>query len=142
MSTGMSEVDEIEKAVGIIEKWSSHYLALLACTATYPCKLEDLNLQRIYTLNDLFPEAIIGWSHHAVSPWPALCAAVLGAKIIETHITLDRSSWGSDQSSSLEPHALKKLVEEIRDFEKAYGDGKIRCIESELPIRDKLRRVK
>ena len=142
MSTGMSMKDEIDSAVGQIEKWSNNYLALLACTSTYPCRLEDLNLSRIETIKNYFPECIVGYSGHEVGLWTTLCAVAMGAKIVERHITLDRSMWGSDQAASIEPAGLIRLVREIRDFERAYGDGIIKCLDAELPIRDKLRRVK
>jgi N-acetylneuraminate synthase len=140
VSTGMSSNIEIEKAC---ECALAHVnLAILVCTATYPSALKDLRLERIREMKYRYPECPIGWSHHAVSPWPALCAAVLGAKIIECHLTLDRSSWGSDQSASLEPAAFKKLITEIRDWEIARGDGTIGMIESERPIMEKLRRFR
>jgi len=144
ISTGMSSMREIESAMDVVTENGSHFgvhdIALLACTATYPSALSELRLDRILTLKQRFSYLPIGWSHHAVSPWPALCAAVMGAKIIECHLTLDRSMWGSDQSSSLEPAAFKKLVQEIRSFEIARGDGTIGMIESERPVLEKLRR--
>ena len=148
ISTGMSSIKQIERAINFFvdirqgEIVGILPIALLACTSTYPTRLEDLNLYRIVMLQAYHPTRVIGWSHHAVSPWPALCAAVMGAKIVEAHITLDRSMWGSDQSASLEPAAFKKLVQEIRDFEIAKGNGLIGMIESERPIMEKLRRFK
>jgi N-acetylneuraminate synthase len=140
VSTGMSSNIEIEKAC---ECALAHVnLAILVCTATYPSALKDLRLERIREMKYRYPECVVGWSHHAVSPWPALCAAVMGAKIIECHLTLDRAMWGSDQAASLEPAAFKKLVQEIRDFEIARGDGIIGMIESERPVLEKLRRFK
>ena len=139
ISTGMSTPEQIAMAAST---FNFENIALLSCTATYPSALDELRLFRIDTMMNYYPGIPIGWSHHAVSPWPALCAAVMGAKIIECHLTLDRSMWGSDQSSSLEPAAFKKLVQEIRDFEVARGDGTIGMIESERPILEKLRRFK
>jgi len=139
-STGMSSFSEIHHLY--VDYLPYTDVALLVCTATYPSALNELRLQRIPEMKKVYDEAVIGWSHHAVSPWPALCAAVMGAKIIECHLTLDRSMWGSDQSSSLEPAAFKKLVQEIRSFEIARGDGTIGMIESERPILEKLRRYK
>ena len=66
----------------------------------------------------------------------------MGAVIVERHLTLDRSMWGSDQAASLEPMAFQKLVTEIRDFEKARGSGELRLLECEIPVMEKLRRVK
>ena len=67
-------------------------------------------------------------------------AVCLGARVVEAHLTLDRTMFGSDQAASLEPAAFKKLVEEIRTFERAYGDGIKRVWDSELPAKAKLRR--
>jgi N-acetylneuraminate synthase len=67
-------------------------------------------------------------------------AVVYGAEVVEFHLTLDRASFGSDQAASLEPAAAKKLVEEIRTFEKCKGDGIKRVYPSEIPVREKLRR--
>jgi N-acetylneuraminate synthase len=141
VSTGMSTNSEIDCAAEYFTCWHIAF-ALLACTSTYPAELKELRLERLWSMQQFYPEIPIGWSHHAVSPWPALCAAVMGAKIIEAHITLDRASWGSDQAASLEPAAFKKLVTEIRDWEIARGDGTIGPIPSEMPVLEKLRRFK
>lgn len=141
-STGMSTQVQIDRLVGDLSIQGAGDFALLACTATYPSELKELRLERLWSMKVLYPHIPIGWSHHAVSPWPAFAAAIMGAKIIEAHLTLDRSMFGSDQAASLEPAAFKKLVQEIRDFEIARGDGTIGMIESERPIMEKLRRFK
>jgi sialic acid synthase SpsE len=138
-STGMSTRNQIDHLVTYL--WADVQLALLVCTATYPSQLNELRLARIAEMKR-FTSTTIGWSHHAVSPWPAFAAAIMGAKIVECHLTLDRSMYGSDQAASLEPAAFKKLVTEIRDWEIARGDGTIGMIESERPVMEKLRRFK
>lgn len=148
VSTGMSTVQEIDAAVheltapDIMEMGppkAGSPIALLHCTSTYPCKQEELNLRCIPWLKGRYG-CRVGFSSHAVSPWPCLGAVALGAEVIECHLTLDRTSYGSDQSASLEPAAFKKLVREIRDLEVALGDGKKRVYESEEPIKAKLRK--
>lgn len=139
VSTGMSTKSKLIEAASALSDVSTVWLS---CTATYPCKLEDLNLLKIHTLKNLFPNDIIGYSGHEVGLWTTLCAVAMGAKIIERHVTLDRSSYGSDQSASVEPAGLIKLVKEIRDFEKASGHGRIEILNSEMPILEKLRRFK
>lgn len=139
MSTGMSEVPEIDLALVSLENCD---VALLACTSTYPAKIEELNLNRIATLKQLYPWCEVGYSGHEVGIWTTLCAVAMGASIVERHITLDRSMWGSDQSASLEPSALIKLVREIRDFESARGNGELRRLMSETAVWEKLRRYK
>jgi N-acetylneuraminate synthase len=136
LSTGMSTEAEVDQAVQTLHDCP---LVLLHCCSSYPSPIEDLNLSRILTLQQRYGLPV-GYSSHSVSPWPALMAACLGATIVEAHLTLSRASWGSDQASSLEPVAFTKLVEEIRTWEIARGDGQIRMMPSEIPIREKLRR--
>ena len=66
-------------------------------------------------------------------------SVVLGAKIVEAHITLDRASWGSDHAASLEPHGFERMVKYIRFAEQAMGSGIKKVFDSELPIKAKLR---
>ena len=81
----------------------------------------------------------VGYSGHEYGLTSSSAAIYLGATIIERHITLDRTMWGTDQSSSVEPSGVIKLIKAIRELESAYGDGNITVTESELPIRKKLR---
>lgn len=139
LSTGMSTIQEIDAAVEQLGGCGAKQLALLGCTSTYPCKTEELNLLQIPWLKGRYG-CRTGFSSHAVSPWPCLGAVALGAEIVEAHLTLDRTAYGSDQAASLEPAAFKKLCREIRDLEVALGDGKKKVYESEEPIKAKLRR--
>ena len=140
MSTGMSTIAEIQEAVHtLMFPGKIKQLALLVCTSKYPAPVEDLNLSRIYTLKEEFPDCIVGYSGHEVGLWTSLCAAVMGAQIIERHITLDRAMKGSDHAASLEPHGMQLLVREIRQWEKAKGTPDIRVMESELSEIKRLR---
>ena len=130
MSTGMCSKLDINKAVGLLEHHIPE-LALLVCTASYPAQPETLNLRRLHTLQMMFPEFVIGYSGHEPGLWTTLCAVAMGARVVERHITLDRAMKGSDQSMSIEPAGLKKLVSEIRTFEKARGSGDIRVLACE-----------
>lgn len=138
-STGMSDIKQIEHSVEVL---GSHDLVILHCTSTYPSKTEELNLRGIHTLKERFKGIPIGYSGHEVGLAPSLMAATLGACVIERHITLDRSMWGSDQAASVEPQGFKRLVRDIREMQIALGDGEIKIFDSERPIIDKLRRVK
>jgi sialic acid synthase SpsE len=89
----------------------------------------------------MFPEFVIGYSGHEPGLWTTLCAVAMGAKVVERHITLDRAMKGSDQSMSIEPAGFKKLVSEIRTFEKARGSGEIRVLECEQGSIARLRNV-
>jgi N-acetylneuraminate synthase len=138
MSTGMSTMDEIRAAVRTL---GEENLLVAHCTSTYPCKPEELNLNMIETLRREF-SCPIGYSGHEVGLQTSLAAVMLGACFLERHITLDRAMWGSDQAASVEPHGFARLVRDIRVIEKARGDGVKRVYESEVPIMNKLRRVK
>lgn len=137
LSTGMSTMDQIEHAVSILGKDTC---ILLHCTSTYPSQAQELNLSAIGTLQEKFPAVPVGYSGHETGVSPSFAAAVLGACMIERHITLDRAMWGSDQAASLEPHGITQLVHYIRHFETARGDGVKQVYESEIPIIKKLRR--
>ena len=141
MSTGMSTVEEISRAVSLLKIFTDQ-IALLACVSTYPAKTEELQLRRIETIKRLWPDCEVGYSGHEVGLYTSYAAVVMGANLLERHITLDRSMYGSDQAASIEPGGFMRLVRDIRDFQKACGNGKIEVLESEKPIREKLRRIK
>lgn len=138
MSSGMSTIEEVEKGVGTV---STEDLLLAHSTSTYPCKLDELNINMIRTLRDKYPGVPIGYSGHETGLAPSWAAVAIGASFVERHITLDRAMWGTDQAASVEVGGFMKLVSNIRDIEKALGDGVKKVYESELPIRKKLRRV-
>jgi N-acetylneuraminate synthase len=138
LSTGMSEMAEIEAAVAAV---GTHQLLLAHSTSAYPCQVEDLNLRMIGTLQQRFPQTPIGYSGHEVGLAPTWAAVTMGACFVERHITLDRALWGSDQAASVEVLGMHQLVRNIRDIEKGMGDGVKRVYPSELGARQKLRRV-
>ncbi len=139
LSTGMSTFNEIKDSVKSI---GNENLLLAHSTSSYPCKLEELNLNMIHTLKNTFPEIPIGYSGHETGLAPTLAAVALGATFVERHITLDRAMWGTDQAASVEPGGFKRLVENIRDIERSLGDGVKKVYESEMGQRKKLRRVR
>jgi N-acetylneuraminate synthase len=137
LSTGMSDLSLIGHAVDVL---GSADLILLHCTSTYPSDPAELNLRGMYTLVRQFGLPV-GYSGHEVGLQTTVAAAALGACVIERHITLDRSMWGSDQAASVEPQGFERLVRDIRTVERALGDGQIRIYESEIPVMQKLRRI-
>jgi N-acetylneuraminate synthase len=140
VSTGMSTLEEVERAVEELGKdWLLR--TICHCNSTYPCPPKDLNLTMIGTLRATFPGYEIGYSGHEVGLQTTVAAVALGATYIERHITLDRASWGTDQSASVEPGGFARLVRDIRVIEAAMGDGVKRVTEGELPVRAKLRGV-
>jgi N-acetylneuraminate synthase len=136
LSTGMSTEQEIAAAVQVLGK---EQLLICHATSAYPCRPEELNLRMIQTLRARY-ELPIGYSGHETGLQTTVAAVALGACLVERHITLDRATWGTDQAASVEPAGLMRLVRDIRVVEAALGDGKKRVYESELAIRDKLRR--
>jgi sialic acid synthase SpsE len=137
LSTGMSSMQEIDKAVSLLNDVP---LAIAQATSTYPAEASELNLRAIQTFAEKY-KVPVGYSGHERGLQVTIAAVALGATFIERHITLDRSMWGTDHSASLEPEGLKKLVRDIRIVELALGDGKKKVYDSEIPIRAKLRRV-
>ena len=136
MSTGMSTQKEITKAV---EYLGNQLLYILACTSTYPTKPEEMNLRFIQTLKLEFPKHAIGFSNHSSGIIFMFAAVVLGAEMIEFHMTLDRSMYGSDQAASIESGGVSRVVKGVRSLEMAMGDGSHRVYPSEEEIKKKLR---
>lgn len=138
LSTGMSTVKQIRHAVDLIGEKD---LVLLHCTSTYPAKPEELNLKVIPWLKESF-NCPIGYSGHETGVTQSIMATLLGACIVERHITLDRTMWGSDQAASLEPEGLRRVVRDIKLIPVSLGDGEKKVLKSEQPILQKLRRFR
>jgi N-acetylneuraminate synthase len=137
LSTGMSTMAEIDHAVTLLGRKD---LVILHACSTYPAYYEELNLRVISKLQDRF-RVPIGYSGHESGITSSVAATILGACIVERHITIDRAMWGSDQAASLEPNGILRLVRDIRLVEQSMGDGVKKVYEREFPIRKKLRRV-
>ena len=138
LSTGMSTPDQIRHAVEVL---GSRNIILCHATSTYPAPPEQLNLRMIETLAAEYPNVPVGYSGHEVGLQTTLCAVALGAVLVERHITLDRAMWGSDQSASVEPEGMRRLVRDIRVLEASLGDGVKQIYPGELSAMKKLRRV-
>ncbi|HVV12717.1 N-acetylneuraminate synthase family protein [Amycolatopsis sp.] len=136
-STGMSTMEEVDAAVALLDKDN---LVLLHTTSTYPCPPEEANLRTLHTLADRFGVPI-GYSGHERGLQVSIAAVAMGACMVERHVTLDRTMWGSDQAASLEPEGLRRLVRDIRNVEVALGDGVKRVFPGEEAPRRRLRRV-
>jgi N-acetylneuraminate synthase len=137
LSTGMSTLAQIDHAVDILGK---HDLILLHCVSTYPAWDTELNLRVIRTLRRRYGVPV-GYSGHELGIASTVAAVALGACVVERHITLDKTMWGTDQRASLEPGEFAELVRDIRFVEAALGDGVKRVQPREIPIMEKLRRV-
>ena len=140
ISTGMSTIKDIEKAVKIFKKHKCEF-ELMHSHSSYPMPLKEANLKVIQTLQKKF-KCKVGYSGHESAGYLVSVAAVLlGATSIERHITLDRTMYGSDQAASLEPPGLFRLVNDIRLLDEILGDGKKKIWDSELPAMKKLREI-
>ena len=137
LSTGMSELAEIDHAVEVL---GTDDLVLLHATSTYPSQPNELNLFAIPMLRDRYGVPV-GYSGHEVGLSTTVAARAVGACMVERHITLDRAMWGSDQAASVEPFGFQRLIRDIRAVESALGDGIKVVYDSEIPVQEKLRRV-
>jgi N-acetylneuraminate synthase len=140
ISTGMSTMKEIEKAVRIFRKAKCPF-ELLHTNSSYPMKDNEANLKLIPVLRKKF-NCNVGYSGHEIGAYLiAVVAVMMGATTIERHITIDRTLYGHDQAASLEPMGMKRLVRDIRMLDEIMGDGKKRIWDSELPNMKKLRQI-
>jgi len=137
LSTGMSTVEQIDHAVEVL---GTDDLVLMHSTSSYPAKMDELNLRCVPALKERYGVPV-GYSGHEVGLVPTVASVVLGACMVERHITLDRAMWGSDQAASVEPQGVQRLVRDIRAVEESLGDGRKRVYESEVPLIKRLRRV-
>jgi len=137
LSTGMSTLEQIDHAVEVLGK---NDLLIMHSCSTYPAYYEELNLRVIPLLIQRYGIPV-GYSGHETGLPSTVAAVILGACLVERHITLDRSMWGSDHAASLEPNGITRLIRDIRLIETSMGDGVKRVIEREMPIMKKLRRV-
>lgn len=137
LSTGMMELDSIDKAVNIFYK-NNCEIILMHTVSTYPAHPEELNLKCIDTLRKRY-NCRIGYSGHETNVSPSFIAYLMGAVAIERHITLDRTMYGSDQSASLEMRGMVELVNRIRMTSSVIGDGEKKIFERENVISKKLR---
>jgi len=138
LSTGMSTLEQIDRAVAVLGE--NRIYCILHCTSTYPTVPEEINARGILNLKERYPWAKIGFSNHYPGLMAMVMAAAYGAEMIEFHITLDRTMYGSDQAASIEPQGVFKLMEYLKLIERMKGDGIKKVYDSELPIIEKLRR--
>ena len=137
LATGMSTLKQIDHAVEVL---GTDQLIVLHACSTYPAHYDELNLRVIGQLAARYPVPV-GYSGHETGIPSSVAAVVMGACMVERHLTLDRSMWGSDQAASLEPNGLHRLIRDIRLVETSMGDGVKRVLDRELPVMEKLRRV-
>ena len=132
LSTGMCNMSDIENALSVLIKFGlqKNQISILHCNTEYPTPMEDVNLRAMISIAEKFG-VNIGYSDHTIGIEVPIAAVALGAKIIEKHFTLDKNMEGPDHKASIEPSELRKMVDSIRNIEKALGSKKKIITDSE-----------
>lgn len=133
ISSGMSTLAEVDTALAELKNAGATDITLLHCTTNYPCPMNDVNLKAMLTLKEAF-KIPVGYSDHTEGIEVPVAAVAMGAKVIEKHFTLDRNMEGPDHLASTEPVEFKKMVDSIRNIEKAFGTGEKLPTKSEIDI--------
>lgn len=123
LSTGMCTMEEVRQSVSTILGEGNERLMLLHAITSYPTHSEDVNLGAMVAMIKEFPALDIGYSDHTIGTNACICAAVMGARIIEKHFTYDKNAEGPDHMLSADPAEMKEIVDRIREFEIMKGSG-------------------
>lgn len=143
LSTGASNLDEIQRAVAVIQANNDKKLTLLHCVLEYPTPYEHANLAKIATLKTAFPDLYIGYSDHTKPDYSynvMKTAYLLGAQIIEKHFTLDKKLPGNDHYHAMDVRDAEEILKQISYVEKIKGNGSLVSLESESAARMNARR--
>ncbi|XP_076023437.1 N-acetylneuraminate-9-phosphate synthase-like [Genypterus blacodes] len=137
VSSGMQSMETMRRVYKMVKEHNQNF-TILQCTSAYPLEAEDVNLRVITEYQKEFPDIPIGYSGHESGISITLAAVALGAKVVERHVTLDKTWKGNDHSASLEPSELAELVRSIRLVERSMGCGIKKMLPCEKPCHDKL----
>ncbi|XP_076863081.1 N-acetylneuraminate-9-phosphate synthase-like [Brachyhypopomus gauderio] len=137
ISSGMQSMETMHCVYQTVKKHNPNF-TFLQCTSAYPLATEHVNLRIITEFQKEFPDIPIGYSGHEAGISVTIAAVALGAKVVERHVTLDKSWKGSDHAASLEPAELKALVKEIRTVELAMGSPIKQMLPCEASCHSKL----
>lgn len=140
LSTGMGDLQEIDRALETIEHAGNSKICLLHCTSIYPSEPGIVNLRNITGLQKRYPRYPVGFSDHSLGAEMAAAAVALGACLIEKHLTLDKAKIGMDNQMAAEPDEMKLLVTQCRRVYEALGEEERRVSRLELEQRQKMRR--
>lgn len=138
LSTGMSTEKEISAAVKLL---GTKHLILLHCNSAYPAEDPDLNLSYIKVLLKKYPNVVVGYSGHERGIAASIVSVALGARVIEKHITLDRSMWGTDQAASIEFDGIRRLTRDVKKVSVWIGKPIKKVTSEEQIIKSKLRKI-
>ena len=139
ISTGMSDIGEIQEAIEAVESRGNEKIILLQCTSNYPTEISDINLNVVSTFLDRY-KYVIGFSDHTMVTEISIAAVALGSRVIERHITVDNNLPGPDHKSSLNPNDFSIMVKGIRNVEKSLGSFDKQTLPSEFQIKQLMRR--
>ncbi|CAH2293546.1 sialic acid synthase [Pelobates cultripes] len=137
ISSGMQSMETMRRVYNLVKSSNTNF-CILQCTSAYPLLPEDVNLRIITEYQKLFPDIPIGYSGHETGTTITVAAVAMGAKVVERHVTLDKTWKGSDHQASLEPNEFVELVRSIRLVEKAMGSSVKRLLPCEVACHNKL----
>uniref|UniRef100_UPI00398E86DB N-acetylneuraminic acid synthase a n=1 Tax=Pristiophorus japonicus TaxID=55135 RepID=UPI00398E86DB len=137
ISSGMQSMQTMREVYKTVKPINPKF-CFLQCTSTYPLEPEDANLRVITEYKKEFPDIPIGYSGHETGIAISIAAVAMGAKVVERHVTLDKTWKGNDHQASLEPDELRELVRSIRIVEQAFGSAVKHMLPSELACHNKL----
>lgn len=123
LATGMCTLSEVEESVSAMQEEGCQDISLLHAISLYPTHDEDVNLQAMTTMKKKFPLLPVGYSDHTIGITACVCAAAMGAQIIEKHFTYNKNAEGPDHIHSADPAEMKRLVSAVRQFEVMKGTG-------------------
>lgn len=135
LSTGMCTMDEVKESVASILEEGNDKIILLHAITSYPTHPEHVNLSAMQNMMKEFPRLDVGYSDHTIGTTACICAAAMGARVIEKHFTYDKKAEGPDHMLSADPLEMKSIVDSIRQFEMMRGNGIKRPAESERSTR-------
>jgi len=135
LSTGMCTMAEVRESVSAVLAEGNDKLILLHAITSYPTHAEDVNLQAMQSMMREFPQIPVGYSDHTIGTTACICAAAMGARVIEKHFTHDKQAEGPDHMLSADPDEMKAIVDAIREFEKMRGSGIKRPADGEKTTR-------
>lgn len=140
LSTGMGDMGEIRKAIGVFEKAGNAKVCLLHCTSIYPAEPVAIRLMNVLGLRQAFPNYPIGFSDHSLGIEMAVASVGMGAALIEKHFTLDKSKIGMDNQMATEPEEMRRLVQACHKVAEGLGSTERLLSTDELEQRKKMRR--
>lgn len=140
LSTGMADLEEVKRAVAVLEESGAEEICILHCVSIYPASPEQVNLRNMLQFQEAFPECRVGYSDHTLGIGAACAATALGAAMIEKHFTLDRSKIGWDNQMATEPEEMTRLVQACREAAQSLGAYERQVSSEEIAQRQKMRR--